>query len=233
MNTIQNPSDSKSSAASYLSSMHSYRIGILDDHPIAMCGLVSILREASGRYDLVLEEDSAEDFYAHLQQISCDAVILDFYLSDTGLDGVSYIKRVRAKFPKLGIVVLSAMNDINAEYIVSRAGANAFLSKRNSPMLLLDLLPLVSKNPKSFFSFSESTGSWVRSAPKLAENQLTVGEIEVLRHIAEGMTVSAIAEKLFKSKKTISTHKRRAMKKLGISGDVGLATYLKNNFSSR
>ncbi|MGN6457028.1 MAG: LuxR C-terminal-related transcriptional regulator [Achromobacter mucicolens] len=43
--------------------------------------------------------------------------------------------------------------------------------------------------------------------------------------------MTQIAERLVRSKKTVSTHKRRAMRKLGLSDDLSLALYLRDKFA--
>ena len=55
-----------------------------------------------------------------------------------------------------------------------------------------------------------------------AEKRLNKREVEVLRCFLEGMSVGEIADKLNRSPKTISTQKRLAFKKLGISSDSDL-----------
>jgi DNA-binding NarL/FixJ family response regulator len=54
--------------------------------------------------------------------------------------------------------------------------------------------------------------------------------MEILRHIAEGFSVSQTADRLRRSKKTISTHKRSAMRKLQVADDLALALFLKEKF---
>ena len=47
----------------------------------------------------------------------------------------------------------------------------------------------------------------------------------------DATTVTQIAERLVRSKKTVSTHKRRAMRKLQLSDDLSLALYLRDKFA--
>lgn len=58
-------------------------------------------------------------------------------------------------------------------------------------------------------------------------NQLTAREVEVLRLIGSGLGVSMIAQRLCRSKQTISTQKSSAMRKLGVDTAAGLFTHLK------
>ncbi|WP_438404034.1 LuxR C-terminal-related transcriptional regulator, partial [Aeromonas veronii] len=58
---------------------------------------------------------------------------------------------------------------------------------------------------------------------------LTPKEIEVVRLLASGMSVTQIADYLHRSVKTISTHKKSAMIRLGISSDSALFDYAKSS----
>jgi len=60
---------------------------------------------------------------------------------------------------------------------------------------------------------------------------LTTSEVEILRHIRQGLSVTQIAVRLMRSKKTVSTHKRRAMRKLRLADDLSLALYLREKFA--
>ena len=57
------------------------------------------------------------------------------------------------------------------------------------------------------------------------DSRLSKREADVVRLLAEGLTVSEIAGRVGRSRKTISTQKVAAMKKLGLSADVELFRY--------
>jgi DNA-binding NarL/FixJ family response regulator len=55
--------------------------------------------------------------------------------------------------------------------------------------------------------------------------QLTEREMEVIRLAAAGMTSAAIAKQLFISRRTVETHRSRAMQKLDLHNEVALARF--------
>ncbi|MDN7471042.1 LuxR C-terminal-related transcriptional regulator, partial [Burkholderia orbicola] len=61
------------------------------------------------------------------------------------------------------------------------------------------------------------------------KRELSAREIEVVRLYASGLTVNEIAERLSRSKKTISTQKARAMEKIGVEKDIDLLRYAIEN----
>ncbi|MFM4994137.1 LuxR C-terminal-related transcriptional regulator [Aeromonas veronii] len=60
-------------------------------------------------------------------------------------------------------------------------------------------------------------------------NPLTPKESEVVRLLASGMSVTQVADYLHRSVKTISTQKKSAMARLGISSDSALFDYAKSS----
>src|SRR5690606_3627948 len=95
--------------------------------------------------------------------------------------------------------------------------------------VLTDVMRAACNQPGQGF-ISYRNGELLTTAPAHPDTRLTAAEIEVLRQIAQGLSVTQIAARLLRSKKTISTHKRRSMKKLGLADDLALALYLKEKF---
>jgi two-component system, NarL family, captular synthesis response regulator RcsB len=206
---------------------HSIRIAVLDDHPIINLGTAAYLRGHSD-FDVVLETTASDQFFATLEKQPCDVVVVDFYMPLDQLDGTHLIKRLRTKFPKLSIITFSAGKALETEYAAYRAGANAFMQKSSSLPLLADAIRMVTSQPKSFFSVRNE--KLLSVVPTDANDTLSNAETEVLRLISEGYSVTQIAQKMCRSKKTISTHKRRSMTKLSLADDLSLALFLKEKF---
>ena len=94
-------------------------------------------------------------------------------------------------------------------------------------VLLPDMIRGVLSGKDAFLSVQDGKIRAIRPTPPHA--QLTTSEVEILRHISQGLSVTQIAARLMRSKKTISTHKRRAMRKLELSDDLSLALYLRES----
>jgi DNA-binding NarL/FixJ family response regulator len=207
--------------------MHLMRIAVLDDHPVIALGTAAYLRSQSD-FKVEVEETSGDVFAAMLSKQPCDAAVLDFYLPEAATDGVHFLKRMRRLFPDLVLVTFSAGKASEVEYAAYRAGANAFLPKSASLSLLGDAIRMATAAPTAFFTLRD--GGIVAAQPRSADDQLTSSEAEILRHIATGLSVTQVAERLNRSKKTVSTHKRSAMVKLGLADDLSLALFLKEKF---
>ncbi|WP_206952696.1 response regulator transcription factor [Trinickia acidisoli] len=206
---------------------HRIRIAVLDDHPIVALGVTTYLHDYAD-FELVANVATIDDLFAVIDQGRCDVAIVDFYLPEDRLDGATFVKRLRVHAPRLGIVVLSAARASDAECICHRAGANAFLEKSTPLSLIAETIRSAVASPRKFFVIRE--GKIDALVPHPREDTLSAAEVEILRHIAEGLSVTQTAERLRRSKKTVSTHKRSAMRKLRVSDDFGLALFLKEKF---
>ncbi|ARP87104.1 response regulator transcription factor [Bordetella genomosp. 9] len=206
---------------------HRIRVAVLDDHPVIALGMASFLQHQAD-FEVVHTETSAVRFLDGLKQVPCDAVIVDFYLPRQPWEGIHFIKRLRRLYPDLIIITFSAGKIIDTEYAAFKAGANGYAPKGERLPFLADMIRLSMNTPRAFYS---CTDGHVRDCrPKRPEDKLTNAELEILRNIALGLSVTQIAAKLLRSKKTVSTHKRRAMKKLELADDLALALYLKERF---
>ncbi|WP_459614415.1 response regulator transcription factor [Bordetella sp. 2513F-2] len=207
---------------------HCVRIAILDDHPVTTLGLASYL---GGNSDLEVRhaEVSGPRLLDKLRESPCDAAIVDFYLPEQPWDGMDYIRRLRRQHPEMAIVTFSADKTPDTRYAAFRAGANGYLSKSCPVDMIPDMLRATVADRRNFY-IGDAAG--IRPArPQPPASLLTTSETEILRHIAQGFSVTQISQRLLRSKKTVSSHKRRAMRKLGLADDLGLALYLKENFA--
>ncbi len=206
---------------------HRIRIALLDDHPIVSLGVATYLRD-HGDFDLRANVTQVDDLFCALDRESFDVALVDFYLPDDRLDGAAFIRRLRLHAPAIAIVVLSAARAEEGECVCYRAGANAFLEKTTPLPLIADAIRQVVATPRKYFV---GRGTAIQPfVPNARQDALSAAEIEILRYIAEGLSVTQTAVRLRRSKKTVSTHKRSAMRKLNVADDLGLALFLKEKF---
>lgn len=207
---------------------HRLRIAILDDHPVITLGVAAYLR-AQPDFDIVHTETSSEALLRNLTDHPCDIALVDFYLPRQAVDGVDFIRRLRRHHPKMAIITFSAGAADETEYAAFRAGATGYLPKSASLRTLVEVIRAAcNANLDGFITYKN--GALALTPPRHPDTRLTLAEIEVLRLISQGLSVTQVAARLLRSKKTVSTHKRRAMAKLGVADDLALALYLKEKF---
>jgi len=203
------------------------RVAILDDHPVITLGVAAYLR-AQPDFDILHAETTADGLLEGLKEQPCDVAVVDFYLPNQAWDGMNFIRRLRRLYPGLVVITFSAGKPAETEYAAFRAGAAGYLPKTASMAALADVIRAAAHRPRGFVAYED--GALRTSPPRHPDSRLTTAEIEVLRQIAQGRSVTQVAARLLRSKKTISTHKRRAMRKLGLADDLALALYLNEKF---
>lgn len=204
------------------------RVAILDDHPVVSLGVGAFLDSRPG-FRVLHRETSARGLLEKLAAAPCDAALIDFYLPQEPWDGVNYLRRLRRYHPNMAIITFSAGNRLETQYAAFRAGANGYLAKQWGMILLPEMIHGVLSGRDPFLSVQD--GKIRAISPTHPHALLTTSEVEILRHISQGLSVTQISARLMRSKKTISTHKRRAMRKLQLSDDLALALYLREKFT--
>ena len=200
------------------------RILIADDHAVVRRGLKQILEEAvtglvSG------ESANAEETVAAVREHDWDLVILD--MSMPGTSGLTTLRDLKQLRPRLPILFLSIHPEEQYAARVLRAGAAGYLTKDSAPGQLVDAVRKVLGGGKYV-----SPALAERLAQHLAVDAknslletLSNREIEVLRKLGEGKTVTSIAAELGLSVKTVSTYRSRIMVKLGANSTAELIRY--------
>ncbi|WP_454690768.1 response regulator transcription factor [Achromobacter aloeverae] len=207
---------------------HRIRVSILDDHPIVGLGMAAFLRHQAD-FEVVQAETSALRFLETLKESPCDVAIVDFYLPREPSDGVDFIRRLRRQHPDLIIITFSGGKVEDTQYAAYKAGANGYVPKGERLLCVAEMIRKSIGAPRTFHACSQ--GRLHAFKPPRPDPRLTTAEAEILRNMALGLSVTQISGKLLRSKKTVSTHKRRAMKKLALTNDLALALYLKEKFA--
>lgn len=201
------------------------RVVIADDHAIVREGLKRLVTDA-GEMQVVAEAASGTEVMERVRGLEFDLLMLD--LSMPGKSGLDLIRWVRAERPALRILVLSMHEELQYAVRAIKAGANGYLTKETAPSLLVQALRKVA-----------SGGAWISAevaeqlalgvapgaATQAPHEALSDREFEVFEALVAGEAVSAIAQRLHLSVKTVSTHKANLMHKLGVDNASDLVRY--------
>jgi DNA-binding NarL/FixJ family response regulator len=207
------------------------RIALLDDHALIRDAL-SILLSLESDFKVVGVFTTSAELSERLRAQTADVLILDYQLADGELDGLRLIQSLRAQCPELRIVVFSSCERPATVNMCIRAGVSGFVGKSQQTDELLRairmaaqdrtyLSPEISAALKTLPVQQPINTELLRDGdPALADHpELTPREHEVLRCCLEGLSVSQVAIKFSRSRKTISGQKQSAFRKLGITTD--------------
>jgi DNA-binding NarL/FixJ family response regulator len=200
------------------------RILIVDDHDLVRHGLERIFEKTQGM-KIVAEKNNGNDALHWLRHYECDVVLLD--ISMPGLSGIEVLKKVHQDKPNLPILILSNYTEDQYALRLIRSGAAGYLTKGCATAILVNAVRDVA-NGKKYFSpaVQEMLVNEISlPAEKLPHEILSDREFKIFLLLVAGKSVNEIAEQLFISNKTVSTHKVNLMLKMNQHNVSDLVRY--------
>ena len=204
------------------------KVIITDDHPIVREGLKKIL-DKSSQMIIVGEAATGEELLNKLKDLACDVVLLD--ISMPGRGGLEILEQIRMQSPGLPVLVLSMHSEDHYAKRVLQMGAAGYLTKDKAPLELIEAIRKVAGGGKYIsHSLAEKLAfDLEQGKDKQPHETLSNREFQVMLLIAEGKTVSEIAEELVLSVRTISTFRSRIMGKMQMKNNSELTHYVIEN----
>jgi DNA-binding NarL/FixJ family response regulator len=208
------------------------KILIADDHAVVRRGLIQILSE--GFPGTVFGEASnGTEILEKIHDQHWSLLTLDIGLP--GRSGIDLLGDIRAYDSKLPILVLSVHPEDQYARRVLKAGASGYLSKDTAALELINAARTVLRGGR-YVSASLAEQLATDLATKCGEPHhelLSSRELEVLRLMASGKTITRIADLLALSAKTVSTYRGRILAKMGLTTTAELIRYaVENNLFS-
>ena len=200
---------------------------VVDDHAMFREGLRSIL---SGTKDITIvgEATRGEQACKIASELRPELVTMDISLPD--MSGIDATRRIKGILPNALVIILSMYS--KAAYIVEafRVGACGYVTKASTGTHLKECIetvlngtyyldPTLSKDIVQKILIQN--GEPAEGADPFC-GSLTAREKEIVRLIAEGLSLKKIAERLFISRKTAENHRANIYAKLGIHSSIEL-----------
>lgn len=204
------------------------KIVIADDHPVVRIGARALISDG-GIGEVVGEVGTTDALLAALAETGCDVLVTDLNMPGEQPDGILMLATIHRRFPGLPIVLMTVTVNMGILRAAVDAGVLGLVDKSSS----LDQLPAAIQAAAAGRKFmAAGLHDRIMGLGSLPEEQgppLSVRELDVLRLLATGQTVTEIAGKLHRSVATISRQKGNAMRKLGVANDAELFAYLHEN----
>ena len=200
------------------------RVLIADDHTIVRDGLRHLLG-AAGDIDVLAEARNGQEVMEHVRSAVFDVLLTD--MSMPGKSGIELIRQVHAERPKLRILVLSMHEEHQYAVRAIRAGAAGYLTKESATAQLVEAIRKVAAGG-AFISAEVAQQLALGAMPNATgplHETLSDREFQFLLLIARGVSISDIAQQLFLSVKTVSTHKSNILHKMQMTTQTELIRY--------
>jgi two-component system, NarL family, invasion response regulator UvrY len=204
------------------------RIAIADDHAIVRTGLRQFFAD---HVDLRVtgEATNGQEALELARGGEVDVLVMD--LSMPGNGGVDALSAIKARFPDLPVLILSAFPETHYATTLLRQGASGYLNKECDPEEIVTAIRTLARGRKYITAAVAEllADGAAGDAEKPAHAGLSERELQVFLRLAAGETVGQMAEALHLSVKTVSTYRARVLEKLHLQTNSDLTYYALKN----
>ena len=184
------------------------KILVVDDHPIVLKGIVSMLADNGYSVLTATSREQEATLFGHVSDISL--MVCDLSLPTT-TDGIRLIEHVRSILPHVPVIVFTMHDELWNIRTIMDIGAEGIVLKGENPNeLLLAIRDVLDGNTHISPKFKKMSNEVMASTGILSKK-----EIEIIKEISSGCKSREIAEKMCISEKTIEFHRRSILHKLG------------------
>jgi two-component system nitrate/nitrite response regulator NarP len=195
------------------------RVGVVDKSPLVQAALTHLL-ESDTRFELISVWSDGESLLQAVDDFELDVLISGWVIKPG--EGKYILDRLRAKPTAPRVVIYTGASSAAIPAQSMAHGAAAYVSKSESPDLLLDTVEAVAQG-RMVFPFLD-----VRKVHQSPLSRLTRRELEVLSALAAGRTNKEIAADLTVSSNTVKFHVKNLFQKLNVHNrSQAIALYLK------
>jgi DNA-binding NarL/FixJ family response regulator len=183
------------------------RILTVDDHRLIRQGIAGLVAVESDMR-VVAEAANGREALQQFRAYRPDITLMDLQMPE--MNGLDAISAIRGEYPEARIIVLTTYSGDVQALRALRAGARAYLLKDGLEKELLDAIRAVHAGRKAV-----SPEVSFQLAEHATDDALTLGEVRVLRLIAEGKANKEIAASLSTSDATVKGQVQSILSKLG------------------
>ncbi|MFF4617897.1 response regulator [Nonomuraea jabiensis] len=181
------------------------RVVLADDEPLIRSGWATMLSP----YDDIEVIGEAADGHAAVELgRAADVVLMDIRMP--GMDGLRATRELARLSPRTRVVVVTTFENDQLVWGALRAGAAGYVLKRSPAADLVTAVRL-----RDGVLFPDALRRIAAPRSRAAAHDLTPRELDVLRHLARGLSNAEIAAALYVTRETVKTHVGNVLDKLG------------------
>lgn len=196
------------------------KVLIADDHAVVREGTRQIL-EQQADMEVVAEAGDGGEAVRLAGSVRPNVAIVDIAMP--GVDGIEATRQIKAQYPEVAVLILTAYDDDQFIFSLLEAGAAGYLLKSVRGHELVEavravsagesvLHPAIARKVLNRFTPASGTAASVKPAEVLSER-----EMEVLKLASRGLSNQEIADELYLSLRTVQAHLGHIFNKLRVS----------------
>ncbi|MDC7127382.1 MAG: response regulator transcription factor [Spirochaetales bacterium] len=198
--------------------MNKMKLLLADDHPIYIEGLVNLLK--SYDYEIAACVSNGREAVEQALKLKPDAILMDANMPE--LNGIDATIEIKKADPTLKVIILTGLDDEQTLFNAVNAGASGFLLKNlDGDELNRSLQDLKSeKNPFSPGLQQTILNKFREDEVKTEKNNscsINKRHLDILKHVAEGLTYKEIGDILFISERTVKYHVKKIKENYNIT----------------
>jgi two-component system, NarL family, response regulator LiaR len=194
---------------------------LTDDHQVVRQGIKMVL-DLDPALEVVGEASNGEEALRLARRLKPDVVLMDLVMP--GMDGVEATSEIRRELPDTEVVALTSVLEDASVTGAVKAGAIGYLLKNTGGDELRRAIKAAAAGQVQLAP--EAAARLMREVRTPETPQaLTERETEVLKHLARGQANKQIARSLHIGEKTVKTHVRSILMKLGVRSRTQAALY--------
>jgi DNA-binding NarL/FixJ family response regulator len=195
------------------------RVLVADDHQLMLDGIRRALEPVED-LEIVGEAHSGTEVLPAIARTDPDVVLLDMRMP--GMDGLVCLERIRKRYPKIKVVVLSVFREPEHIEAALKRGASGYIVKSVNP---LDLPAALRQAFEGTVYHALGIAETDDSDRPRGTSKLTEREVGILKAVARGLSNQAIGKELWVTEQTVKFHLTNIYRKLGVSNRTEAARY--------
>jgi len=206
--------------------MDTIQIALVDDHRLFRSGIASLINNFNG-YKVLFEAANGEELIRRISpKFKPDIILLDINMPV--MNGALTAKWLKNKYPEIGVIVLSMLDDAEKVLEMLKLGVKGYLLKDAEPFEVEQALEKVSQGEVYYPEFVARLLVDSINHP-VDKNRLQVREIEFLKLASTELTYKEIAEQMSVSVRTVDGYRDALFEKLKVKSRIGLVLFSVKN----
>ena len=195
---------------------------VADDHEVVRSGIQSLLSDSN--IEIIAEASNGAEAVSQALKHRPDVVLMDIRMPE--VDGLSALEQLHEQLPETPVVMLSTFD--NPTYVARSValGADDYVLKDSSKRELVEAIEAAARGESPTKSGElKQVAHRMEKHPSEDDVPLTTRELQVLRHIALGLSNKEIAKSLEISVETVKEHVQNILRKIGVTDRTQAAVW--------